>query len=98
MLTLDQTHMGKLFEDSEMHLDQQVLFEYEGEAYCWQGHYEVKQNGEEPDYDYCGDSELEIETTKAILKFNEETNDWDEVTPTQSMIYEVCFQIERYHL
>jgi hypothetical protein len=31
--------MGKLFEDSEMHLDQEVLFEYEGEAYCWQGHY-----------------------------------------------------------
>ena len=33
-----------------------------------------------------------------ILKFNEETNDWDEITPTQSMIYEVAFQIERYHL
>ena len=56
--------------------------------------------GEESDWDYCGDSEVEveIETTKAILKFNEETNDWDEVTPSQSMIYEVCFQIERYHL
>jgi len=92
--------MGKLFNDSEMHLDQEVQFEYEGEAYCWQGHYEVKQHGEESDWDYCGESEqeVEIETTKAILKFNEETNDWDEVTPTQSMIYEVCFQIERYHL
>jgi len=50
--------MGKLFNDSEMHLDQEVQFDYEGEAYCWQGHYEVKQYGEEPDlstsanYDY----------------------------------------------
>ena len=89
--------MGKLFNDSEMHLDQEVLFTYEGEEYCWQGNYEVKQHGEESDWDYCGDSEVEveIETTKAITKFNEETNDWDEVTPTQSMIYEVCFEIER---
>jgi hypothetical protein len=89
--------MGKLFNDSEMHLDQEVLFEYEGESYCWQGHYEIRQYGEESDWDYCGDSEVEveIETTKAILKFNEETNDWDEVTPTQSMIYEVAFEIER---
>ena len=89
--------MGKLFNDSEMYLDQEVLFYYEGEEYCWTGNYEVKQFGEESDWDYCGDSEIEveIETTKCITKFNEETNDWDEVTPTQSMIYEVCFQIER---
>jgi hypothetical protein len=90
--------MGKLFNDSEMYLDQEVLFYYEGEEYCWQGNYEVKQHGEESDWDYCGDSEVEveIETTKAITKFNEETNDWDEVTPTNSLIYEVVLNIERH--
>jgi hypothetical protein len=89
--------MGKLFNDSEMHLDQEVLFDYEGEQYCWLGHYEVRQHGEEADWDYCGDSEfeVEIETTKSVTKFNEQTNDWDEVTPTNSLIYEVILHIER---
>ena len=89
--------MGKLFNDSEMYLDQEVLFYYEGEEYCWTGHYEVNQCGEEADWDYCGDSEVEveIETTKAITKFNEETNGWDEVTPTNSLIYELVLYIER---
>jgi hypothetical protein len=89
--------MGKLFNDSEMYLDQEVLFFYEGEEYCWTGHYEVRQHGEEADWDYCGDSEVEVEidTTKAITKFNEETNGWYEVTPTNSLIYEVVLNIER---
>jgi hypothetical protein len=92
-----KTPMGKLFKDSEMHLDQEVLFFYEGEEYCWTGHYEVKQCGEESDWDYCGDSEVEveIETTKSVTKFNEQTNGWDEVAPTNSLIYEVILHIER---
>ena len=89
--------MGKLFNDSEMHLDQEVLFTYEGEEYCWTGDYEIKQCGEEADWDYCGDSEVEVEidTTKSITKFNEETNDWDDVDPTNSLIFEVVLEIER---
>ena len=89
--------MRKLFDESEMHLDQEVLFTYEGYEYCWTGDYEVKQCGEEADWDYCGDSEIEVEidTTKSITKFNEETNDWDEVETTNSLIFEVVLEIER---
>lgn len=89
--------MAKLFDQREMHADQQIFFTYEGEEHCWEGDYEVRQFGEESDWDYCGDSEVEVEIffTKSLTKFNEQTNDWDEVKPTNSLLFEIILEIER---
>jgi hypothetical protein len=89
--------MGQLYNNTETHYDQEIEFTYEGEQYLWHGDYSIKTWGETSDFDYCGDSEqeVEIDDTVSIRKFNEDQNDWLDVKPTPSMIYEVCFEIER---
>jgi len=89
--------MRKNYDDTETHYDQEIEFTFEGEQYIWHGDYSIRTWGETSDWDYCGDSEqeVEIDDTVSIRKFDEDNNDWIDVKPTNSMICEVSIEIER---
>ncbi len=70
--------MGKRFNNSETYLDQEVSFTYEGQEMTWFGDYQVRQYGEESDWEYPGDCETEIEIlyTDRIEAWDDELQDW----------------------
>lgn len=89
--------MSKRYSDTENHYDQQVKFTYEGREYIWEGDYTVNTWGETADYDYPGDSDLEvlIEDTTSLTYYDEATDDHIDAVPTKAIIFSIELEIER---
>jgi hypothetical protein len=83
--------------ESENYHDQQVEFTYEGKEYIWEGDYTIEQNVEDesecaPAY---GEFEVTIDHTTSLSYYDEDTEINVEVKPTNSILVELQFQIER---
>jgi hypothetical protein len=83
--------------ESENYHDQQVEFTYEGKEYIWEGDYTIEQTGEEeseyaPSY---GEFEVTIDHTTSLSYYDEDLEVNVEVKPTNSILIELQFQIER---
>jgi hypothetical protein len=83
--------------ETEHHHDQQVEFTYEGKEYIWEGDYTIDQNVEEesecaPAY---GEFEVTIDHTTSLSYYDEDLEVNVEVKPTNSILVELQFQIER---
>ena len=83
--------------ESENYHDQQVEFTYEGKEYTWEGDYTIEQNVEEesecaPAY---GEFEVTIDHTTSLSYYDEDSEINVEVKPTNSILVELQFQIER---
>jgi hypothetical protein len=83
--------------ESENYHDQQVEFTYEGKEYIWEGDYTIEQNVEEesecaPAY---GEFEVTIDHTTSLSYYDEDLEVNVEVKPTNSILVELQFQIER---
>jgi hypothetical protein len=83
--------------ETEHHHDQQVEFTYEGKEYIWEGDYTIEQNVEEesecaPAY---GEFEVTIDHTTSLSYYDEDSEINVEVKPTNSILVELQFQIER---
>jgi hypothetical protein len=83
--------------ESENYHDQQVEFTYEGKEYIWEGDYTIEQNVEEesecaPAY---GEFEVTIDHTTSLSYYDEDLEVNVEVKPTNSILIELQFQIER---
>jgi hypothetical protein len=94
---LNNKTMGLKFNNTENFLDQEVTFTYEGEELVWNGDYNVHSWGENPDYDYPGDCEVEIEIlhTDRIEVWSDHKNGWVNVDPTPSILCELEWAIEK---
>ena len=84
------------YNDSTLYTDEQIEFTYEGNSYQWSGDYEVREWGERPSYDYLGDSEQEviIIRTTELVKYNEDTDNWNHVYPNGSILATIENEIE----
>ena len=83
--------------ESENYHDQQVEFTYEGKEYIWEGDYTIEQYVEEesecaPAY---GEFEVTIDHTTSLSYYDEDLEVNVEVKPTNSILVELQFQIER---
>jgi hypothetical protein len=83
--------------ETENYHDQQVEFTYEGKEYIWEGDYTIEQTGEEesecaPAY---GEFEVIIDHTTSLSYYDEDLEVNVEVKPTNSILIELQFQIER---
>jgi hypothetical protein len=83
--------------ESENYHDQQVEFTYEGKEYIWEGDYTIEQNVEEesecaPAY---GEFEVTIDHTTSLSYYDEDLEVNVELKPTNSILIELQFQIER---
>jgi hypothetical protein len=89
--------MGKRFNNIKEYHDQKVYFIWNGEEACWLGDYGIRTWGEDSDWDYPGDCETEITIhhTERIETWSEELEDWVELIPTDEMLEEVKFEIEK---
>ena len=89
--------MSKEYNDTENYYDQEIEFSYQGQDFFWYGDFTVSNWGEVSDWEYYGYSEQEvtIDRTDMIVIFNEEKNDWDEVTPTPSLLATVEIEIKK---
>jgi hypothetical protein len=89
--------MGKKFNNCEPYYNQEVTFNYDGEELTWFGDYGVRTLGEEPDRDYPGDQENEIEIlhTDKIEAWSDHKENWILIDPTPSILAELEFAIEK---
>jgi hypothetical protein len=89
--------MGQKFNKSELYEDQSVTITYEGQEMTWVGDYEIRSWGEEPDWDYPGDceSEVEILETEYIEAWSEKEENWVNIEPTPSILMYVQWEIEK---
>jgi hypothetical protein len=89
--------MGLKFNNTESFYDKEVAFTYEGEEMLWNGDYNIHSWGENPDYDYPGDCETEIEilSTDRLEKWSEETQEWVPVDEKPSILMAVEWEIEK---
>jgi hypothetical protein len=90
--------MGKRFNNSETYLNQEISFTYEGQEMTWYGDYQVRQYGEESDWEYPGDCETEIEIlyTDRIEVWNENLQEWVIINEENlSIIMAVELEIEK---
>jgi hypothetical protein len=83
--------------ESENYHDQQVEFTYEGKEYIWEGDYTIEQTIEDesecaPAY---GEFEVTIDHTTSLSYYDEDLEVNVEVKPTNSILVELQFQIER---
>ena len=84
------------YNDTTIYQDEEIEFTYEGNEYRWVGDYEVREWGETATYDYPGDWEQEVNIirTAELVKYNEDTDKWDNVCPTISIHLTIENQIE----
>ena len=84
------------YDDSTLYTDEQIEFTYEGNSYQWVGDYEVREWVERPSYDYPGDWDHEIRVirTQELVKYNEDTDNWDHVYPSGSILATIENEIE----
>ena len=84
------------YDDSTLYTDEQIEFTYEGNSYQWVGDYEVREWGETSSYDYPGDSDREVKIirTTELVKYNEDTDNWDDVYPSGSILATIENEIE----
>ena len=84
------------YDDSTIYEDQEVQFTYELNNYQWVGDYEVREWGETSSYDYPGDSDREVKVirTQELVKYNEDTDNWDHVYPSGSILATIENEIE----
>jgi hypothetical protein len=89
--------MSKRYHDTDTFTDQTVEFTYEGNEYIWEGDYTVSTWGETADYDYPGDSDIEVRITHtASLSYYDESKALNiEVEPRPSIMQSIEFEIER---
>jgi hypothetical protein len=83
--------------DCETHYDKEVIFDYEGKTYYWQGDYTVSNWGED-ESDYApayGETEVTIDYTASLSYNDEETDEVIEVKPTRSLLMQIEIEIER---
>jgi hypothetical protein len=83
--------------DTENYHDQQVEFTYEGKEYIWEGDYTIESTWEDeseyaPSY---GEKEVIIDHTTSLSYYDEDLEVNVEVKPTNSILVELQFQIER---
>lgn len=84
------------YNDTTLYQDEEIEFTYEGNEYRWVGDYEVREWGETCSYDYLGDWEQEVKVirTTELVKYNEDTDDWNHVYPIGSILATIENQIE----
>ena len=89
--------MGKRFDETNVYEDQIIDFTYNGEEHTWKGDYGVRQFGEYADWDYPGDQETEITIldTEYIETWSEEQENWIKIEPTDDMLSEIKWEIEK---
>jgi hypothetical protein len=83
--------------ETENFYDQEIIFTYEGKEYTWEGDYTIEQSGEDesecaPAY---GEFEVTIDHTTSLSYYDEDLEVNVEVKPTNSILVELQFQIER---
>ena len=84
------------YNDTTLYQDEEIEFTYEGNEYRWVGDYEVREWGETATYDYPGDSDREVKiiNTTELVKYNEDTDNWDHVYPSGSILATIENEIE----
>jgi hypothetical protein len=89
--------MSKRYHDTDTFIDQTVEFTYEGNEYIWEGDYTVSTWGETADYDYPGDSDIDvtIDHTTSLSYYCEETDRNIDVEPKPSILQTIELLIER---
>jgi uncharacterized OB-fold protein len=83
--------------ETENFYDQQVEFTYEGKEYTWEGDYTIEQSGED-ESEYAPayvEFEVTIDCTTSLTYYDEDLEVNVEVKPTNSILVELQFQIER---
>lgn len=83
--------------EEEFYYDQEVMFDYEGKTYTWQGDYSVTNWGED-ESEYApayGEIEVTIDHTASLSYNHEITDEVIEVKPTPSLLAEIEIEIER---
>jgi hypothetical protein len=90
--------MSKRYHDIDIFTDQTIEFTYEGKEYIWDGDFRVTTWGETADYDYPGDSDIEvtIDHTTSLTYYCEKTDQHIDVVPTPSILNTLEIFIERY--
>jgi hypothetical protein len=83
--------------ESELHENVELTFSYEGEDLVWSGDIEVIEEtdlgfGMVPDY---SEVVCKVISTTKLERYNEDSNEWDDVEVTPSIIFEVELAYER---
>ena len=88
--------MGKKFDDIEEFENQEIELEHEGKSYVWRGSYSIRTWGENPDWDYPGDSESELASieTDSFEMYLEDKDTWIDAELTKELLQAVIDQIE----
>jgi hypothetical protein len=81
----------------EIYYDQELTFSYEGEDLVWNGDIEV--SGHSDPGDHCtapyADQFIEVIKTNFIERYNEDTDQWEKVKPTPSILMKVELEFEK---
>jgi hypothetical protein len=83
--------------NSEVHENIEMSFTYEGEHLIWSGDIEVIEEIDRGDHDTPDYSEVvcKVISTTKLERYNEDSNEWDDVEVTPSIIFEVELAYER---
>lgn len=83
--------------ESELHENVELTFSYEGEDLLWKGDIEVTEeiyrgNHDTPDY---SEVTCKVVNTEALERYNEDTDEWESVEVTASIVWEIEMAYER---
>ena len=86
-----------MIREHEVHENQEVTITYEGEDLLWVGDVEVNSSYDPgdrwtPPY---GEVEVIVTRTESLQRYNEDTDDWEDVEVTSSIIWEIELAFER---
>lgn len=83
--------------ESEVHENVELTFTYEGEDLIWRGDIEVSGHSDPGDLWTApyADQFVEVIKTETLERYNEETDEWEAVEVTASIILEIEMAYER---
>lgn len=81
----------------EFYEDQELVITYEGEDLVWNGDLEVNQESDPGDYWTAPYSDLDVRVTKTnfLQRYNDESDEWEDVEVTPSILMKVEFEFEK---
>ena len=86
-----------MIHDSELHENIELTFTYEGEDLIWVGDIQVSGHSDPGDYYTApyADQFVEVIKTDSLQRYNEDTDEWEDVEVTPSILSEVEIAYER---
>lgn len=92
--------MGKLFDESEVFINEELEFTLGDRDYFWVGSFEIHSFGESQDWDYVGDCEtaISILSTHQLCTWDDEAGASVDVVLTREIYEAIVYEIERTRL